>query len=68
MSAHRIQRNGRVDSKELMAYAVAARAHIREQEPHVNWLTGWLNVRKAENGFGDDFEITLKPRQGRGAK
>lgn len=38
------------------------------QQPKVNALVSWLEVRKAQNGFGDDFEWTLAyPRQ-RGKK
>lgn len=30
-----------------------------EQQPRVNAVVAWLEARKLQNGFGDDFEWTL---------
>lgn len=38
------------------------------QQPHVNALVAWLEARSAENGFGDDFEWTLRHPRERGVK
>lgn len=30
-----------------------------QQQPRVNAVVAWLEARKLQNGFGDDFEWTL---------
>lgn len=30
-----------------------------QQQPRVNAIVAWLEARKLQNGFGDDFEWTL---------
>jgi len=40
---------------------------ICEREPRVNFLVAWLEARKSQNGFGQDFEWTLNNPRGKGA-
>lgn len=42
-------------------------AIVVAQQPDVNRLTGWLESRKHQNGFGDDFEWVLANPRRRGA-
>lgn len=53
----------RVDPKELSRLAEESLTETRGKQPHVNALTSYLNNRTGENGFGEDFEITLIPRR-----
>lgn len=41
----------------------AAAEQLRKQEPKVNSIYSYLKRRELENGFGDDFEYTLRPRR-----
>lgn len=34
-------------------------------QPKVNAITSWLDNRKNQNGFGEDFEYTLRPKEAR---
>jgi hypothetical protein len=55
----------RVDPDELSAQAEAATEQIRTQQDRVNVMADWFERRKNVNGFGDDFEWTLKPKGSR---
>lgn len=57
------KRKARVDPEELNRLAEESLAETRGQQAHVNALTSYLNVRTGQNGFGEDFEITLNPRR-----
>lgn len=48
--------------KEIAKAVDAADTTLRKQEPHVNAVTSWLQNRANQNGFGADFEYTLRPR------
>jgi hypothetical protein len=52
----------KVDPDELCAQAEAATTQLLEQQEQVNAVTGYLERRKMQNGFGHDFEYTLTPR------
>lgn len=52
----------KVDTEEIKKNAEAASRQIEDQQSDVNRLTAWLIDRKRANGFGDDFEYTLKPK------
>jgi hypothetical protein len=56
------RRKKRIDPAELAAQADAATAQIRTQQDRVNVMADWFERRKNTNGFGDDFEWTLKPK------
>jgi len=53
------RRSPRVDPDELARKAEESLQETQKQQDHVNALTSYLERRKGQNGFGDDFEITL---------
>ena len=53
----------RVDPEELKRLAEESLEETKAQQAHVNVITSYLNQRKNQNGFGEDFEITLLPRR-----
>lgn len=58
------KRTPRIDPDELGRQAKESLKATRAQQPHVNALTSYLERRKGQNGFGEDFEITfLVPRR-----
>lgn len=57
------KREPRIDTDALERQADESLQKTREQQPYVNALTAWLNNRKDDNGLGEDFEITLRPRR-----
>lgn len=44
---------------EVQEFLEKTEAALIEREPRVNALIAWLEARKGQNGFGDDFEVTL---------
>jgi hypothetical protein len=57
------KRTPRVDPEELARTAEESLRETRGQQAHVNALTSYLNDRQGQNGFGEDFGITLIPRR-----
>ena len=57
------RRKIRVDPNELARTAEESMKETRSQQAHVNALTSYLSNRQGQNGFGEDFEITLIPRR-----
>lgn len=58
------RRTPRVDPVELNRQAEESLTETRSQQPHVNALTSYLETRKGQNGFGEDFNVTfLVPRR-----
>lgn len=57
------KRSERVDPAELARTAEISLSETRTRQKHVNALTSYLNNRTGQNGFGEDFEITLIPRR-----
>lgn len=55
----------RSTNKKIRISAYAAEKQLQKQEPRVNMITNWLNTRHRQNGFGEDFELTLIPRRAR---
>lgn len=53
----------RVDPEDLISKAEASIRKTKEQQPRVNAISLWLNNRNLINGFGDDFEYTLRPKK-----
>ena len=49
-------------TQEVKDSAEAAAKQLSEQKSLVNSLSAWLERRKDQNGFGEDIEITLRPR------
>lgn len=52
----------RVDPADLTARAAESVERVESQQERVTFLTNWLINRHETNGFGDDFEYTLKPK------
>lgn len=57
------KRAPRVDPVEMERTAEESLRETRDQQEHVNALTSYLNDRQGQNGFGEDFGITLNPRR-----
>lgn len=57
------KRTPRVDPVELATAAETSLRKTRGQQAHVNALTSYLDNRQGQNGFGEDFGITLNPRR-----
>jgi hypothetical protein len=49
-------------NKKLLETTEAAAQQLEEQKPKVNALGSWLENRLEQNGFGEDFEVSLIPR------
>lgn len=52
-------------TKEVHESAQVAAEQLKVQQPHVNAVALWLERRHSQNGFGEDFEITLRPKGAR---
>lgn len=48
--------------KDLHQQTTDAQAQLNSQKPKVNALSTYLTKRSNQNGFGLDFEYTLRPR------
>lgn len=58
-----IKRNpSRINPEELTRKADESLRETKELQPKVNSITSYLERRKNQNGFGEDFEYTLKPK------
>lgn len=57
------KKDDRVDPVELSRIAQESLAETRSQQAYVNTITAYLDRRKGQNGFGEDFELTLRPRR-----
>lgn len=55
----------RSSNKQIRLSAYEAQKQLEKQEPHVNIVAAWLDRRRHQNGFGEDFELTLRPRGAR---
>lgn len=55
-------RGPRVDPEEIIEKAQASITKVQDQQPRVNFINSWLDGRYKQNGLGDDFEWTLKPK------
>jgi hypothetical protein len=53
----------RIDPAELERVATDSLDKVRKQQPRVNALTSYLERRKNQNGFGEDFEYTLRTKE-----
>lgn len=53
----------RVDPAELDKQTDAVNAVLRNEGPRMNAIASYLTRRANQNGFGDDFELTLRPKE-----
>lgn len=51
--------------RDIRATAEAAAEQLKAQEPKVTFISRWLAWRTNENGFGEDFDITIVPKGAR---
>lgn len=56
-------RKRRSKIKEVQKRAEEAAAQLNSQKSEVTTVASWLERRKNQNGFGADFEYTLRPRR-----
>lgn len=53
----------RIDPDALTLKAEQSLRETEKKQPHVNAITSWLRRRDGQNGFGEDFEYTLRPKR-----
>lgn len=56
-------RNQRVDPTELNKQTDEVNATLKREGPRMNAIASYLEKRTNQNGFGEDFELTLIPRE-----
>lgn len=54
------KKDDRIDPVALARKAEESKRRTNSQQPRVNSITSYLHERKNQNGFGDDFEYTLR--------
>jgi hypothetical protein len=57
------RRPPKVDPAELDKQTAEVLEKLDREGPHMNALAAYLERRKNQNGFGDDFEYTLRPKE-----
>lgn len=60
-----LSRKDRAKIKELRKAEQEAAAKLNSQKTRVTAVATWLHNRTNQNGFGVDFEYTLRPRGSR---
>lgn len=53
----------RVDPEELNKQTEEINAKLKRDEPRMNSIASYLEWRTGRNGFGRDFELTLRPKE-----
>lgn len=56
-------RKKRARIKDVRKSADDAAKQLQSQKAQVNRTASWLERRKEQNGFGTDFEYTLRPKE-----
>ena len=57
------RRTPRVDPEELNRQSAEINEQLEREGPRMNALAAYLERRRLQNGFGTDFEYTLRPRR-----
>jgi hypothetical protein len=57
------QRDQRVDPSELDKQTEEVNAILERDDAKMNAIASYLEKRKNQNGFGTDFEFTLRPKE-----
>lgn len=52
----------RVDPKDLDRQTKEVEDKLEKEGPRMRYIAAWLEWRGKENGFGADFEFTIRPR------
>lgn len=58
-----IRRSRHVDPEELDRQTSKVNARLERETDRMNTIASYLEKRKNQNGFGADFEYTLRPRR-----
>lgn len=53
----------RPNPDDMIRKAEESLRQTESQQPLVDKITNWLKNREDQNGFGDDFEYTLRPKR-----
>lgn len=56
------RREPRVNPEELDRQTAAINAKLKREGPKMDALAQYLFERRDQNGLGEDFEVSLKPR------
>lgn len=59
------RREPRIDTAAIILKAEDSLKNTRDRQENVNILTTWLNNRNGKNGFGEDFEVSIRPKEAR---
>jgi hypothetical protein len=51
-----------VDPQELVKQATEIKEKLEREGPRLTALAAYLERRRLQNGFGSDFEYTLRPK------
>lgn len=57
------RRDLRVDPTELDRQTEEVEETLKREGPRMNAIAAYLERRKDQNGFGTDFEFTLRPKE-----
>lgn len=57
------RREPRIDTDAIILQAEQSIKTVEDQEENVNALNAWLINRHRRNGFGEDIEITFRPKE-----
>lgn len=55
----------KVDPEELNRQSDEINAQLESESERMNSIAAYLEKRKKQNGFGRDFEFTLRPKEAR---
>lgn len=57
-----LRQTKRVDPSELNRQTAEVNATLQRDKAKMNSIAAYLETRKDQNGFGRDFEYTLRPK------
>lgn len=60
---HRSHKENVVDPQVLIDQATEINDKLEREGPRLNALASYLERRRLQNGFGTDFEYTLRPKE-----
>lgn len=62
MSWFRRKDRDKIDPEQYIRKAEESLRQTRRRQSHVDYLSDTLGNRLVQNGFGEDFEYTLRPK------
>ena len=63
VKARKLGRPERPNPEDLIEQAEESLRKTEGQQAYVDRITTWLKTRENQNGFGEDFEYTLRPKR-----